>query len=41
MRGKTKSGKPFWSDVFIAPTLVGGYNFGKFVLGGQLGNVNK
>ena len=36
MRGETKSGKPFWSDVFIAPTLVGGYDFGYFVLGGQL-----
>jgi len=36
MRGEASNGKPYWADVFIAPTLVGGYSFKHFVLGGQL-----
>jgi len=39
---KIKVNKPFhdydwaWADVFITPTLVFGYDFGNFLLGGQL-----
>ena len=36
MRGKASNGKPYWADVFFAPTLVGGYSFRHFVLGGQV-----
>jgi hypothetical protein len=36
MRSKTNDGKPFGADIFFAPTLVGGYNFKHFVLGGQV-----